>query len=123
MDFDQRLLGMGQDMSRVSPGPWKVYSAPLRPNFPTLVIEVQDVNDEPIVKWTGFDGADQPKRQKLANARLMAGAWELLKTGKELDHAIGGDGDELLKVVAKWRSLVKRLEREYVNCFSTKEKL
>src|SRR4051812_459009 len=65
-------------MSVHTKGSWHVYSAPLRPGFPTPVIEIQDDNGEPIVKWTGFDGADQPKRTKLANARLMAASPELL---------------------------------------------
>lgn len=91
-----------------SPGPWKVYANILRPEFPRKIIEVQDANDNAVVPWTGFDGAPQTKKMKRANARLIAAAPDLLAVGMELDRAIGGDGDELLKVVAKWRRVVRR---------------
>ena len=61
-------------MAKHTPTPWKVYSAPLRREYPTPIIEILDANDEPVVKWTGFDGVDYPKRKRLANARLMAAA-------------------------------------------------
>lgn len=65
-------------MRKHTPGPWKVYSAPLRPNFPTPIIEIQDANDQAVVPWPGLDAADQPKGVKLANAHLISAAPEML---------------------------------------------
>lgn len=65
-------------MTKHTPGPWKHYTAPLRPQFPTIIHEIQDADGEAIVKWGGFDGVDQPKRTVIANARLIAAAPDLL---------------------------------------------
>jgi len=65
-------------MRKHTPGPWKVYSAPLRPNFPTPIIEVQDALGTPVVPWPGFDAADQPRGVKHANAHLIAAAPDML---------------------------------------------
>lgn len=75
-------------MTKHTPGPWKVYSAPLRPNFPTPIIEVQDAEGTPIVKWGGFDGCDQPKGRVAANARLIASAPDLLAQNERLRAAL-----------------------------------
>lgn len=61
-----------------TPGPWTVYAGKLRPQFSTFIYEVQDANGIAVVKWGGFDGAEQPKKVVAANARLIAAAPELL---------------------------------------------
>ncbi len=63
-----------------TPGPWKVYHALLRPQFPgNKIIEVQEANGNAVVRWAGFDDSDRLKRTHLANARLIAAAPDLLE--------------------------------------------
>jgi hypothetical protein len=50
----------------------------LRPQFSTIVDEVHGPNGQCIVKWSGFDAADGPKKERSANARLIAAAPDLL---------------------------------------------
>lgn len=52
-------------------GPWKMYAAKLRKDFPTPIVEIQDSRSIAIITWAGFDGADQSKREKRANAVLI----------------------------------------------------
>jgi hypothetical protein len=55
--------------------PWVLYHEVFRKEISNMnVIEVQDSNGKAIIKWTGFDGADQPKKEKLANARFIVTA-------------------------------------------------
>lgn len=64
--------------SGYTPGPWKVYHAKLRPQFSTVVIEVQPrAGGRPIVAWSGFDNGHVTKKRHLANARLIALAPEM----------------------------------------------
>ncbi len=64
-------------------GPWKVYYALLRPQFPgPRIIEVQDADGNAVVAWPGFDNSDRLKKTHLANARLMAAAPTMLKMMK-----------------------------------------
>ena len=60
-----------------TPGPWRLYNAPLRKQFPTPILEIQDMIGKPIVAWLGFDGLERPRVEIAANARLMAAAPEL----------------------------------------------
>ena len=70
---------MSKSKGKHTPGPWKVYHALLRPQFPgEKIIEVQDADGNAVVKWTGFDDSGRLKKTHLANARLMAGAPDLL---------------------------------------------
>jgi hypothetical protein len=72
-----------------TPGPWKVYYALLRPQFPCArIIEVQDDHGNAVVQWAGFDNADRLKKTHLANARLMAGAPDLLSALTKLVNCI-----------------------------------
>ena len=66
--------------ARFTPGPWRVYNAPLRRYLnSSRIIEIQTKDCSPIVQWAGFDSAPGTKKQKLANARLIAAAPELLE--------------------------------------------
>ena len=63
--------------ARTSPGPWRHYTNLLRPQFGTVIHEIQDVNGTPIVLWGGFDGALQKPAQLQANIHLMVAAPQL----------------------------------------------
>jgi hypothetical protein len=66
-------------MSKHTSGPWKVYHALLRPQFPGhKIIEVQDRDGQAVVQWAGFDNCDRREKTHLANAHLMAAAPDLL---------------------------------------------
>lgn len=57
-----------------TPGPWKLYKAPLRPQFPVMIHEIQKDGSEPIVNWGGFDGLQRAKSKITADARYIAAA-------------------------------------------------
>lgn len=57
-----------------TPGPWRYYTGKLRPQFSTVVHEIQDSDGTAIVSWSGFDGVDFSQGQIAANARLIAAA-------------------------------------------------
>lgn len=61
-----------------TPGPWFYYTGKLRPQFPSIIHEIQADDGTAIVKWGGFDGVDYSERKIGANALLMASAPELL---------------------------------------------
>lgn len=67
-----------------TPGPWKVYHAKLRPQFSTKIIEIQDDHGNAIVAWSGFDAVNRTVKKKMANARLMAAAPDMIEA---LNHA------------------------------------
>ena len=76
-------------MNKHTPGPWKFYKGKLRPKFSqVMIIEIRDKTGKSIVKWTGFDGVNLPKKEIEANARLMAAAPELLEALKTLITAL-----------------------------------
>lgn len=65
-------------MNKHTPGPWRVYNKPLRRYLSnSRIIEIHAPNNV-IVNWQGFDSLPGLKKQKLANARLIAAAPELL---------------------------------------------
>lgn len=75
---------MGKQAKPTS-GPWKVYHALLRPQFPgSKIIEIQDDHGDAIVTWSGFDNSDRLKKTHLANARMMASAPDLLAALRSL---------------------------------------
>ena len=61
-----------------TPGPWFYYTGKLRPQFPSIIHEIQADDGTAIGKWGGFDGVDYSERKIGANALLMASAPELL---------------------------------------------
>jgi len=82
-------------------GPWKVYHALLRPQFPgNRIIEIQDDHGTVVVAWGGFDNLDRLKKTHLANARLIAAAPTMLKMMKVarpiLANFCENDGDREL---------------------------
>lgn len=71
--------------AKATQGEWKHYSAPLRPEFPTRIHEIQ-VGDKEVVKWGGFDGLLLPKKQISANAQIIAAlhnAWPQIRDAIE----------------------------------------
>ena len=68
-----------------TPGPWELYDALLRPGFSAnRILEIQDVTGAAVVAWSGFDGVSQSKRERKANAHLIAAAPELYEALEEL---------------------------------------
>lgn len=61
-----------------TPGPWRHYSGPLRPQYPTVIHEIQTRSGRAVVKWAGFDGLELTKKETKANARLIAAAPDML---------------------------------------------
>lgn len=57
-----------------SPKPWSVYSAKLRPQFPTKIIEIHDARGEPVIAWAGFDNLNMSHGRKLGIARKIVEA-------------------------------------------------
>lgn len=66
-----------------TPGPWKLYQAQEH-----STLEVQDGcgthSKNAVVHWAGFDSSDKPQAEKLANARLITAAPDLLEAAKTL---------------------------------------
>jgi hypothetical protein len=102
------------EQAKHTPGPWKVYHALLRPQFPgSKIIEVQDYRGEAVVTWSGFDNSDRLKKTHLANAHLIAAAPELRAalqelllaaqpyTRKKADHRILLAYDAAARAIAK----------------------
>lgn len=70
-------------------GPWKVYHALLRQQFPgNKIIEIQDDHGHAVVQWAGFDNSDRLKKTHLANARLIAAAPDMLQALRAADEVI-----------------------------------
>jgi hypothetical protein len=69
-------------MSKHTPGPWKVYKARLRPEFPVVITEIQDEQGNAIIKWQGFDG--MKKKVIAANATLISAAPDLMEACKSM---------------------------------------
>lgn len=61
-------------MDKFTPGPWQVRDEKLRPQFSATILQVDGVDGLPVVAWPGFDGVNRPKREKKANACLIAAA-------------------------------------------------
>lgn len=85
-----------------TPGPWKVYSKKLRPQFPVKIIEVQTRDGDAVIPWRGFDQCDFPTKVKLANARLIAAAPAMLVALKNAEIQLttwcagSGEGSDCL---------------------------
>ena len=80
--WEKVIKEMPMGKSRHTPGPWFHYTGKLRPQFPTIIHEIQADDGTSIVKWGGFDGVDYSERKIGANALLMAAAPELLEALK-----------------------------------------
>lgn len=94
-------------------GPWKVYHALLRPQFPgNRIIEIQDDRGEAVVTWGGFDNADRLKKTHLANARLMAAAPTMLKMMKAARPILSNfcESDENLKLYDDFCNAIAKAE-------------
>jgi hypothetical protein len=57
-----------------TPGPWFHYTGKLRPQYPTIIHEIQADDGTPVVKWGGFDGVEQSRRQISARDGRRSGA-------------------------------------------------
>lgn len=91
-----------------TPGPWKFYHEVFRAQISSRkIIEIQDSNGIPIVKWSGFDGIDRPKKETIANARLIAAAPELLDALDEMIDAFPVEEKEGLRNVIQRIALGK----------------
>lgn len=66
----------GEAVSRptFTPGPWQYYTGKLRPQFATVIHEIQDTDGTAIISWGGFDGVDFSQEEIAANAKLIAAA-------------------------------------------------
>lgn len=84
-DLRALLARLDELAEKATPGPWRHYSGPLRPQFPTRIHAVIK-GDIEIIKWGGFDGVDLPKRENAANAKLIVelrNAWPILRAALE----------------------------------------
>ena len=63
-----------QTPTTVAPRPWRVYNAPLRPQFGARIIEIHDADGNEVIRWPGFDGLKMSARKKLAIAREIVEA-------------------------------------------------
>ena len=94
-------------------GPWKVYHALLRPQFPgEKIIEVQDDHGNAVVKWSGFDDSDRLKKTHLANARLIAAAPMMLRAMKATRSIIANfaHSDEDIKLYDEFCDAIAKAE-------------
>ncbi|MGD0420567.1 MAG: hypothetical protein ABSA68_13475 [Xanthobacteraceae bacterium] len=94
-------------------GPWKVYHALLRPQFPgKKIIEVQDDHGNAVVKWSGFDDSDRLKKTHLANAHLIAAAPMMLRAMKATQSIIAdfADSDEDIKLYDEFCDAIAKAE-------------
>lgn len=55
-----------------TPGPWRHYHDKLRPQFRTVIDEVQAARGKAVVAWGGFDAADTSHRRRKHDAALIA---------------------------------------------------
>lgn len=97
-----------------TPGPWRVYHALLRPQFPgNKIIEIQDDHGRAIVQWVGFDNSDRLKQTHLANAHLMAAAPTMLKMMKAVRPILANfaENDENLKLYDDFCRVIAKAER------------
>lgn len=94
-------------------GPWKVYHALLRPQFPgDKIIEIQSDHGEAIVTWAGFDNADRLKKTHLANAHLIAAAPTMLKMMKATRSILANfcESDENMKLYDDFCNAIAKAE-------------
>src|SRR5688572_21581714 len=54
--------------------PWTVYHGKLRPQFSTVIYEIQDVEGRAVVAWTGFDGLGFTREEVAARVNLIVTA-------------------------------------------------
>ena len=99
--------------SKHTPGPWKVYHALLRPQFPgNRIIEIQDLDSNAIVTWPGFDNSDRLKKTHLANARVMAASPTMLRMMKAARPILANfcEGDDSLKLYDDFCDAIAKAE-------------
>jgi hypothetical protein len=60
-------------MSDYTKGEWKVFVS-------GKIIEIQDEDGNPIVKWSGFDDCRRPLKEHKANAKLIVKAVNAMKS-------------------------------------------
>jgi hypothetical protein len=99
-------------MTDHTPGPWKVYHQELRKQFPGhKIIEVQTREGQAVIPWGGFDSCDMTKKQKLANARLIAKAPDMLILLRCIeDEASDGTGELTRATLSDLRDLLEKFE-------------
>lgn len=100
-------------MSDFTPGPWKVYHKELRAQLPGhKIIEVQTLDGRAVIPWAGFDNTgDQTKKRRLANARLIAKAPDMLYLLRCIeDEASDGTGELTNATMDEIRKLLEKFE-------------
>ena len=88
--------------------PWKLYQEKFRPEISDkVVVEIQDANGSAIIPWGAFDAANQPKKERMGNYRLIVRAcnchYQLLEalqaTRGQWIHSV--NADKCLQAIAK----------------------
>jgi hypothetical protein len=82
-------------MKTHTPLPWKFYHETFRKEISDMkVTEIQDASGNAIVRWPGFDGVPQSKKEMLANARFIVTACNnheaLVEACEEMIAALNG---------------------------------
>lgn len=54
--------------------PWRLINQKLRPQFDTKILEIRDANNNIMIQWMGFDGADGASKEKTKRAKLIVDA-------------------------------------------------
>jgi hypothetical protein len=87
-------VGEGMNTPKHTPGPWRIFNAG---RGRTLSIHGPrgelGTNEDCVVNWPGFDSCDKPKRERVANARLIAAAPDLLEALEAFAAAEFGEMD------------------------------
>jgi len=88
-------------MSKATPGPWFLHVSDS--------IQVSDkqfhTNKSAIVHWMGFDSSDKPRDVKIANARLIASAPDLLAACKNAREVFIKNSSE----IGEWDYIIQSL--------------
>lgn len=95
-----------------TPGEWSHYHDKLRPQYATVIDEIQGARGQRIVAWPGFDAADGTAKRKAANAALIVATVNALPALLDERDALRG---ALERLEVDTRALVASASRSTKN--------